>query len=348
MSKFQVLVPQKARGKLVESMWHDPDWQIEEKFDGERRIAQFVNGVVRFTGTPSKKTGKPVEKTDQLPHLSGAGFKHKGRMTATEAQSHRYPPDLEGTVLDGELIKPVGLQGRGGESKYVTAISNSLPAEAIRKQQEKGWLRYVVFDCLFWLGRDVRDLPLVQRRAFARQAVDRWGNLFVKVNPSWAGGRVAYEEIIDRGGEGVVLKYCDHRYGDQKAWVKVKKVKTYDCVIMGYKQPKLTSKKSDGTVSYTKLANKAQIGAVVIGQNYKMSMKAGSINYAEVVEVGTISGMDDAQRAEFSKHGKKYIGTVVEITANGREPTGRFRHPQFSRLRPDKRAEECVYDQEES
>lgn len=331
---FREIVPQKARGKLVESIWNDDAWTAEVKFDGERRIAQFCGKLVRFTGTPSRKSGKPVEKTDQLPHLSGAYMVGDGagdRFT-------KPPASLAGTVLDGELIAPAKLKADGGQSKLVTAISNSLPEEAVRKQTEVGWLRYVVFDCLYWKGDYVGDRALTERRQYASCAVRTWNNPHV----SWAevstDKRKLLRNVLAAGGEGVVLKHNDHRYGDDKRWVKVKYEATADVVIMGFKAAKEMSKKTDGEISMTKYAAEGLIGAVLCGQ----------YDGKKLVEVASISGMDDDLRRWLTDNQRKSKGLVVQIKHNGREPTGRFRHPRWDRWRPDKAAAACILDLNES
>ena len=45
MTKLLQIEPQSARGTFNESMWDDPEWVAEEKYDGDRRIAQFVGAV---------------------------------------------------------------------------------------------------------------------------------------------------------------------------------------------------------------------------------------------------------------------------------------------------------------
>jgi ATP-dependent DNA ligase len=44
-------------------------------------------------------------------------------------------------------------------------------------------------------------------------------------------------------------------------------------------------------------------------------------------------------------HPEKYLGRVLEITCQLREPSGAFRHPRFSRWRDDKDAAQCVWGQ---
>jgi ATP-dependent DNA ligase len=329
--KFMQIEPQPARGTLRESMWDDPNWIAEEKYDGDRRIAQFCGRVVRFTGRRKSVDGSGfVEKTENVPHLSGS--------TSCHILGHKHlsdpPPALDGTVLDGEMIYTGDGDG-GGRSKYVTSVMGSLPEEAVRKQIERGWLRYVVFDCLFYKGEDVRGLPLRERGFRLCDALEEWANPFANVTRIAVRGnkRALRDEILEQGGEGVILKHVDHRYGDKQGWVKVKAEWTADVVIMGYVPAKEMSKKVSGEKSMTKYAKAGLIGAI----------RCGQYEEGALWECATVSGMDDALRERLSKHGLTAIGKVIEIAHNGREPTGRFRHPRFKRFRNDKLAKDCIY-----
>ncbi len=346
--KFQQIEPQPARGKLVESMWDDPNWIAEEKYDGDRRITQFCGKVVRFTGRRvSVKDGLYVEKTENVPHLSG-GYA-TGAFKFNEETRHVPPAALEGTVLDGEMIfTGPGNRGYevplGGRSKFVTSIMGSLPEEAVQKQIERGWLCYVVFDCLFLNGSDLRNLTLLERRVHAERVVKAWGNPFASIaeRPPKMRKREFLADVLKRGGEGVILKHLDHRYGDKKGWVKVKAEWTADVVIMGFVPAKEMSKKVNGDVSMTKYAKAGLIGAIQCGQYMPTEVGRGLC----LREVATVSGMDDVTRELLTRYGHRpgrYIGKVIEIAHNGREPTGRFRHPRFKRFRDDKQAKDCIY-----
>jgi ATP-dependent DNA ligase len=312
--------PQKARGKLTEEMWTSLDWIAEEKYDGDRRIAQFLNGVVRFTGCRESADGSGfVEKSLQIPHISAV---HRG-MTGWFKLLNTLA--LSGTVLDGEVVPPFAKEIKGGRSKYVTSIMGSSPEEAIRKQKERGFLNYIVFDCLWFKGQDVRGYPLRERYNLRDQALKEWGNSYVTSPPQIVGGskRPYLDLVVGRGGEGVVLKHYDHRYGDEKLWVKVKAEATADVVILGF---------TEGRGKYVN-----QIGAIIFGQ----------YQGKKLVVLGQCSGMDDTLRADLTRfHG--YIGKVIEIMHNGREPTGAFRHPRFKKFRPDKNPKDCVYNPEET
>ncbi len=332
-------------------MWDSPDWIAEEKYDGDRRIAQFCGKVVRFTGRrKSVKDGLYVEKTESVPHLSGKGVMRLIDVVRIKALP---PASLEGTVLDGEMICPAhgtfggkiiaDMEKRGGESKFVTSIMGSLPEEAVRKQIERGWLRYVIFDCLFYKGKDVRHLQWTARHGFMRKAVEEWGNPYASAAPfeSHAHSRDLYDNVVKRCGEGVILKNVNHKYGDKQGWVKVKREATADVVIMGFIDAKMFSKKVSGETSMTKYAKAGLIGAVQCGQYTSKN------RIAVLVEVATVSGIDDLLREEMTKSPKRFIGRVIEIKFNAKEPSGRFRHPRYTRFRDDKCATDCVWRRDE-
>jgi bifunctional non-homologous end joining protein LigD len=338
--KFMQIKPQKARGKLIPSMWTDPQWVAEEKYDGDRRIAQFCGELVRFTGTRESVDGSGyVEKSANIPHLSNDW---QGPMTATEIEmSHRparhSPRELVGTVLDGEIVCPETKGMSGGKSKYVTAVMGSLPERAIVLQGQNGWMEYMVFDCLWLMGKDVRDRPQIQRRDMARSVLKIWNNKYAKLVEQHKNKKAALQEILYSGREGVILKHMDHTYGNEKLWVKVKGEWTADVVIMGYTRGK------------GKYAN--QVGAIIFGQHRAMSLKPGARNVYGLDRMGQCSGFDDETRRAFtdvSKTQTKYIGKVIEIKHNGREPTGAFRHPRFKRFRPDKQPKDCIYREDET
>lgn len=319
--KFKQIKPQKARGKFLESMWTDPAWSAENKYDGDRRIAQFCGLHVRFTGTRESVGGTGfVEKTDNLPHLAHAGWASVLRA-------------LEGTVLDGEIVAPFAKDLPGGESKYVTAIMGSLPERAIALQKQHGWLEYMVFDCLWSCGQDVRGETLSARRIYANSALREWDNKYAKLVPSYAAA-TDKSRAWESAKEGLVFKHQDHLYGNEKLWVKLKKEGTADVVVDGFKPGKGK--------------NAGKVGAIYIAQYRKMSLRPGARNVVGLWRCGSVRGFSDALMNDATAHPKKYLGRVMRIRHNGREPTGAFRHPRFDSWRGDKSAKDCVYDPEET
>lgn len=356
--RFKQIKPQKARGKFpaakqppdvqlacIRERFNGPEWVAEEKYDGDRRVGQFCGSVVRITGCREGVKGGFVEKTGNVPHLSNLWPKldprTAGRVALQKLEEMKRRTDvLDGTVLDFECVVPRGFVcGAGGRSKHVTSIMGSAADVAIEKQRERGWLRAAVFDCLWFRGEDVRHLTYEQRRSYVVRALDLWRNPHAFIVPSVRGEKSGFLEAIwSAGGEGIVLKHVDHTYGDQTRWIKVKIEINVDVVIMGYKDATAISTKVNGEVSPTKYAERGLIGALVFGQY------VGS----RLVPMGTTSGMDDDTREYITKNQKKLLGTVFEVKANGREPTGAFRHPQFKRFRPDKSPKDCIYRPDET
>lgn len=345
---FDQIEPQKARGPwkalrkplkeqlaYLEDNYETDEWMCDEKKDGDRRVGQFTNGVVRLTGCrQSVQDGLFVEKTENVPHISN--YPVKGLPLVIKPNVIKK---LDGTVVDGEMVVPVNFStGAGGKSKWVTSIMGSLPAEAHRKQAERGFLQYALFDLLYYRGKDLRALPLAKRRLMLSQVIQEWGNPFVKQVPyTYTNKRAFLEDIWDEGGEGIILKHVDHRYGQHLRWIKVKYEACADVVIMGYKPPKEMSRKVDGMISPTKYAGKDVIGSIVFGQYLR----------GQLVEVGSVSGIDEKLRDEISQNKAGWINQVIEIRHYGREPTGAFRHPQYRRPRPDKNPTDCVLRMEE-
>lgn len=313
--KFMQIKPQKCRGKFTESMWLDPAWSAEVKYDGDRRITQFCRGIVRFTGTrQSVGGGLFVEKSENLPHLN------------------KDPPcGLEGTVLDGEIVAPWAEKLPGGSSKHVTAIMGSSPERAVALQRERGWLEYRVFDCLWYKGEDKRGCSLPVRRGFAQAAVREWHSAYVR-RVDFSQAEANKREMWEHAREGIVFKHQDHTYGDERLWVKLKKEATADVVVMGFKPGKGQ--------------HAGKVGAIKFGQWRSYRMGEGVAE--ELTEYGTVRGFDSQTMEALTRHGKKYMYKVFRIKHNGREPTGAFRHPRFDSWRDNKDSLDCVYDPDES
>mgnify|MGYP001572094045 CR=1 FL=1 len=318
---FQQLKPMKARGKFQEMMYTSPDYVEEIKYDGHRMVAQACREGTRFTSDhPAKSSGLFVENTDSLPHL------------------FKPVPALFGTALDGEAVTDLLKRSK---SNKVTTIMGASSGLAISRQQTAGWLQFAVFDCLFFKGKDIRNRPLEERQQYLFDAIKLWNNPYVSpVIGTFKGKKAFYDEAIRNGHEGTIFKSLSSRYGNPNDWVKRKHTSTFDMVVMGFNPARETSKKVTGEISETKY--KGQIGTIKIGQYVMMNGKLVLTPY------GKCSGIDDSLRLAMTRNPTQYIGTVIEVTAQERNPSGLLREPRYSRPRPDKRPEDCIYNPNES
>lgn len=351
--------PTPARGKFVNKLLDDPNYAAEKKEDGDRRTGQiyweqrehgFQVPLMHFAGRRvSVETGKMAEKSQNVPHITRCqSVANWGYDSALMERQIR----LAGTVFDGECVLPAEFvrplnDPRGGLSKYVTRVMGCGTWEKARERQEQsvedggvgGKMRYSVFDLLFYHGRDLRDLPLCERRKWLLEAVTCLGNPYITATEHVVEDKRAFlERTLDAGDEGIILKKLDAPYGQHLTWVKQKVKINADVVIIGFDPPEQFSKKVTGEISETKFWKKGWISAVQFGQ-YRDGI---------MWPCGTMSGMTDKFRAELTENQEKYLGRVVEVEANGREPTGAFRHPRWERLRDSKTAAQCVYDPDET
>lgn len=301
--------------KITEAMESD-SWLAEPKLDGSRYIASFTDNGVRFTSRrTSVKTNAPVDKSENVPHLT-------------------LPfPDLSGTVIDGEIMRTSDIYGTSND---VTRIMGSSPDKAVERQELEGWVYYHVWDILFVCGVDVQKQPLSVRRRALENVIEEWGNSYVKIVDQRQDKRALLNEIANRNLEGIILKNKNSIYIQDKRsphWIKVKKEQTYDVVITGYDEPKEESKKASGVLSKTKYKEKGWIGAI----------RYGCYRDGQLVEVGSVSGMDDDTRRCLSNNKEKFLHSVIEI--KGQEVLkDAIRHPRFIRFRDDKDAEACKWD----
>lgn len=304
MSEPLQIVPAVARGTLREEMWEDDSWVAEEKLDGVRYLWHIHKGHSHFTSRRvSSKTNKYVQKDEHFPHLQKLGM--------------LLPPN---TILDGEVMPPKEIAGK---SYNVISITGSSSQLAVWKQQEDGWLRFVAFDCLFAEGVDIREFSTDYRHLrvdLVLEAVE--GSPYVSTpESSYDNKRDLLSRVWERGGEGLILKNLEGRYGDASAWVKVKPVETYDVIITGYKPASEMSVKVGGEVSKTKFAERGWVGAIQFELDGVM---------------GFCSGMNEETRQYISERQKECVGRMMEVKAQERLPSGALRHPRFVRFRDDK------------
>lgn len=134
-----------------------------------------------------------------------------------------------------------------------------------------------------------------------------------------------FDEVVSRGGEGIMIKHLHKPYKFGKrpegVWYKLKYQDTADVIITGA---------IDGHGKFEDL-----IGALCYAQYNKKG---------ELVNLGTVSGFDDSLRKEMSENFQNFRGRVIEIKHIGRTKNGCFEHPSFIRFRDDKDPKDCVMD----
>ena len=286
---------------LVDRPFHLPGWVYEEKYDGYRILAYKEGGETTLLSRNDK------DRTASFAEVTRAVAALRSRTL----------------LLDGEVVgfDPALV------SRFQLLQQGSVPHV------------YMVFDCLYVDGRDLRKEPLRARRAALESAIRDTPHLF----PSRRLGRngfKAYEMAKRKGFEGIVAKDESSPYieGRSKCWLKVKVHQQDEFVIGGYTRP-------GGSRPY--------FGALLLGAH------AGpALRYVGKVGTGfSLRALADLHRRfqPLVRRTPPFADPPREKGAVWLEPRlvaqvayqewtddRKLRQPVFLGLRDDKRPEECV------
>jgi ATP-dependent DNA ligase len=290
-------------------------WAYEPKFDGFRAIA-FVDGddvVIQSRG------GKPLGR--YFPELT-------------------FPPGRY--VIDGEIV----IDGDDDEQQDFGALQNRIhpAASRIAMLAEETPARYVAFDLLARGDASLVSLPFAERRAALEELTANGISLTpLTLDPDETAPWL-------RGGEGVVAKDrgAPYRPGERKGMVKVKRLRTIDAVVAGYRPGK-----EEGTVGSLILGLYDDDGRLhVVGHSsgLRAAEKRALVERLASYETGD-RGRGDPSRWQNERE-LEWISLrpelVVEVTfdhASG----GRIRHgTKILRWRDDKAPTDCRLEQMQS
>ena len=212
------VLPQLARSR--KTLPEGDGWAYEPKYDGFRALA-FVDGGETYV---QSRGGKPLSR--YFPEL-------------------RFPAGKEdGYVLDGELVI---LDEDGAE--VFDALQNRIhPAESrINRLAEETPVIYRAFDLLARGEENLMRWPFSERRAALAELVRGLDGAVPEGPGGWRAGTVELTPLTLaaaapwlESGEGVIAKELEapYRPGDRKGMVKVKRLRTIDCVVAGWRPGK--------------------------------------------------------------------------------------------------------------
>jgi ATP-dependent DNA ligase len=186
-----------------------PQWRYEPKLDGFRGLLWHSRtGVVHLQSRNLKDLGT------SFPELVRAG-------TALPAD----------TVIDGEIViaEADGNSDFGALQQRLSAGPRSASLAASERPAA-----LLSFDVLRVRGVDLIDLPLRDRRAHLESLLGTdSSSLQLIVQTDDVDEAEDWLRLLP-GIEGVVAKRCDVRYlSGHREWVKVKRRRTVDCVVIG-------------------------------------------------------------------------------------------------------------------
>jgi ATP-dependent DNA ligase len=291
------------------------EWVYEPKYDGFRALA-FVDGDEVFL---QSRNGRPLLR--YFPELKFPKGKY---------------------VLDGELV----ILDSDGREEFNALQARLHPAESrVRMLAEETPARFRAFDLL---ARDRGKLvakPFGERRAALEKLIGKKGKGSVELTPLTPSPKKA-EPWLD-GGEGVIAKQLDARYrpGERKGMVKVKRVRTIDCVIVGWRPGK--EKGTVGSLILGLYDEKGELRPIGHTSGLKAKEKRELVKTLKPYETGE-RGSGDPSRWDSDRELEWFTlrpELVVEVTYD-HTSGGRIRHgSKIMRWREDKDPKSCSLDQ---
>jgi bifunctional non-homologous end joining protein LigD len=296
---------------LSDQPFSDPDWVFERKLDGERCGAVRRGGRV----TLLSRNGRVMD--DSYPELVDA-LAVKGS-------------DL---LIDGEIVA-----FKGGQTSFERLQQRMQIRDAERARRSPVAVYYYIFDLLELGGEDVRPLPLLDRKARLKQAVEFRGHLRYTTYRR-GDGETAFRSACQRGWEGVIAKRAASPYVAVRSrdWLKLKCAHGQELVIGGWTAPR---------------GSRERLGALLVGY-----YENGRLRYAGKVGTGfdreTLHRLGDELERRERTTSPFELGDppraarwaepelVAEIGFAEWTRDGKLRQPRYQGLRDDKIPREVV------
>lgn len=324
----RVLEPMEAR--LVAELPRDAGWQYEPKWDGFRCLALRDGARAELQA----RSGKSLSR--YFPEVAA---------TLAALRERRF-------VLDGELVIPQG------ETLSFQSLQMRLhpAASRVARLAAQSPAVLVLFDMPFGPG-GVSQLrqPLEARRAtlerFFGSLGDNDAGRFV-LTPCTRSATKA-EEWLERAGgalDGVVAKRLDGPYvPGERVMLKVKQVRTADCVIGGYRLGSGTREIGSlllGLYDREGLLDHVGFTAAIPARErraltQRLRALAGGPGFS-----GKAPGGPSRWSSERTREWCPVRPELVAEVGYDQVTAGRFRHgTRLVRLRPDKAPRQCTDDQ---
>ncbi len=320
--------PMKA--ELVKQIPSGQDWQYEPKWDGFRCIAFRDRSEVDLRS----KSGQPLGR--YFPELV------KSLLSLKSSQF----------ILDGEIV----IQ-EGETFSFDSLLQRIHPAESrINKLAQETPASFIVFDLLENAeGKVCVEMPLKARRAelekFAAGNFSRKTN--ITLSPVTCDLEAAQEWLSDSGGitDGIIAKNLQLPYqsGNRHGMVKVKRMRTIDCVVGGFRYQ--TGNSYVGSLLlglYDEDGELHHVGftsSLSVQEKKELTAKLEKLKAAKSFDQN-IPGKPSRWSTEKSTEWVPLKPKLVIEVKYDHFTGGRFRHgTKLLRWRPEKAANQCTLDQ---
>src|SRR5690606_9469914 len=306
---------------LVDKPFDSDEWLYEIKWDGYRAVAFMNKGEVTLKSRNNKSFSEKFYPVQQ--ELS------KLKLDA---------------VLDGEIVV-LDKDGKAAFGKLQNWRSES-----------DGELVYYVFDLLWCQGRDLKELPLTDRRAILSQILPK-SDIIMLSQEFHTSGIEFLEAARNMDLEGIMAKRKDSVYQTKnrtKDWLKIKANKRQEVVIGGFTINDDT-KKAFSSLLVGVYDNKKLIysGKVGTGFNTKMQKDMMELFKPLITDKHPFTEEPDVNKPSRFRHNPPNATVtwlkpklICEVNYTELTSDGIMRHPSFKGMRSDKKPGQVVLEQE--
>jgi bifunctional non-homologous end joining protein LigD len=301
--------------RLASQPFSSEAWIFEIKWDGFRAIA-YVNEVLSLRSRNAKELKYNFPELEELSQLT------------------------RNVVLDGEIVVM-----KEGKPDFQALLERGQAASQveIELQAKRSPVVYVVFDILEKDAVSLVDLSLTERKELLKNSV-REGKHVLLSDFVEEKGEAYYRVALEKGLEGVMAKKKDSTYepGVRSGnWLKIKKLRSCDCVIFGYTKGSGARAETFGALLLGLYDDKKPVYVGKVGTGFSQEMlKTLSERFQQLKTNAAPFKVDIPDEITWLKP-----ALVCEVSYQVVTRDRRLRMPHFSGLRNDKLPSECTVDQ---
>jgi bifunctional non-homologous end joining protein LigD len=306
---------------LVDKPFDANGWLYEIKWDGYRAIAFMNKGKFELKSRNEKS------------------FNEKFYPVAEAIKNWNIK-----AVVDGEIVV---LNNKG--------ISDFGALQNWRSEAD-GDLFYYVFDIIWYDGKDITQLPLIERREILKAIIPKEGLIKLSKNFKESGTHF-FEAAKQTGLEGIIAKKENSIYSfDDRGndWLKIKANKRQEMVIGGYTKNDDTSKKFSallvGVFDGKELVYTGKIGT---GFSDKTQIEMIKQFKPFIINHSPFSELPDINKPSRFRPDPPHAKAtwlkpqlICEVSFTEMTKDGVMRHPSFEGMRIDKNAKDVVRETE--
>lgn len=179
-----------------------------------------------------------------------------------------------------------------------------------------------MFDILQVDNRDLRSLLLEERKMILHEILNDTGLEVEMIYAKTMGEVLRFkEDVIAKGGEGLVVKNPLSTYGQPNSWLKLKRFDTLDCFVIDYEETQEMKKTG-------------------VPRSWFMGVYDGKGQVVNLGKVGSFVEKVDPRSVK--------IDSVIEVRFQEVTDDLKLRAPFILRVRHDKTPSECLFSQIES